>query len=119
MVLIKRQTTKSEKKMTANEMREELLITAIRNFLRKENFGELYSLYRDGYITEADFTNELKDNENKYVVDMSEDVSDEKLAVVIELVAKIGLDIRELSTSDVAEMFSLKPFDAKLFPSHE
>lgn len=88
-------------------MREELLIRAIRNFLRRENFGNLLEAFNDGDITREEFDNQIRDNENKFVVDVTPEASPEELAIIIDLVDKIGLDIIELSTSDVSEMFSV------------
>lgn len=87
---------------------ESLLIEAVRNFIRKINFAELNESLDDGEITEEVYQKELEQNSDKYAITLKNVNSPNDVVVVTDLVQKIGFDLREFSTSEVSEMFSLK-----------
>ncbi len=90
------------------QKRENYLITALRNYIRKVNFSELNDSLCNGDITEDQFEKELDKNEDKYVITLRDISKTEDARIIVELVEKIGFDLREFSSSEVAEMFSVK-----------
>lgn len=89
--------------------REEFLITAVKNLLRKINFSELYQQLTDETISEDEFQAEIDNNPNKYVIETIEELSPEDFQIITELVNKITFDIKEFSVNDIAELFSVEP----------
>lgn len=90
------------------EKKENLYITAIRNFLRKENFSELNQSLLNEQITEDEFEKQLDEYEDKYVIVLKDVNQDEDVKLIAQLVEKIGYDLRDFSVGDISEMFSLK-----------
>jgi hypothetical protein len=88
--------------------KEGFYITAIQNFLRKNNFAELYEELKSGDITKVEFKDELDKNPNKYTIAIRDLKSEEDAFLITYIVNRIGLDIKELTTGDVSEMFSVK-----------
>ena len=87
---------------------EAFLISAIRNFIRKINFSELHESLENNEISEKLFYEELDKNGDKYSVILNDIIPASDALIIGDLVNKIGLDLRDLSTSEIAEMFSVK-----------
>ena len=90
------------------EQRESLLIEAVRNYIKKLNFDELNESLDDEVISQDEYDNELNMHEHKYAITFKDINSPGKVGIIIDLVNKIGIDLRDFSTSEVAEMFSVK-----------
>lgn len=88
--------------------REVLLIGAIRNFIRKINFSELNESLDDGEINEDEFNYEIDNNNDKYAITLRNIQFPEQVILIADLINKIGFDLRDLTTSEVSEMFSVK-----------
>jgi hypothetical protein len=99
------------KTLIHSHKRETLLIEAIRNFLRKVNFTELNESLNEEEITEEQFEHEINQHSDKYAITLRSNISKDDVIQIIELVDKIGFDIRDLSSSEVSEMFSVKESD--------
>lgn len=87
---------------------EELLYTAIRNFIRKNNFADLNESLADEEITEDKYYEEIDHNSNKYAITLKNITSFTEANLIAHIVAKIGHDLREFTTSEISEMFSVK-----------
>lgn len=90
----------------ANE-NEKKLIEVIRNFVRKFNFQELNESLKNEDINWDEFEKELEEHEDKYTVNLHKLKDDIEFAQILNLVNKIGLDLRDFSTSEISEMFSV------------
>ena len=98
-----------------SQKREMMLIEAIRNNIRKTNFIELNEHLEDGDISEEEFYKILNEDSHRYEITLKNLKSNEDVSIIIDLIDKIGHDLRELSTSEVAEMFSIK--ETELLPT--
>jgi len=87
---------------------EVYLIEATRNFIRKLNFAELNEALEDNEITEDEYNSALDHNSEKFVVTLRDIGCPSDVLIIADLVKKIGYDLREFSTSEVSEMFSVK-----------
>jgi len=87
---------------------ETLLIEAVKNFIRKINISELNESLNDEEITEEEYDAEINRNAYKYVITLNNITSQDDAILIGELVQKIGFDLRDLSTSEVSELFSVK-----------
>ena len=90
---------------------EELLIGVIRNYIRKENFSNLNQDLDNEEITEEQFETELKTCPNKYTIEISPLQNYSDMSNIVELVAKIGHNLKDFTVSDVSEMFSVQEDD--------
>jgi len=86
---------------------EELLLKAVRNYIRKINFAELNEELEDGSITEEDYNNELEKNSDKYAITLKSLENPGDIDNIIYLTDKIGYNLRNFSVSEVSEMFSV------------
>jgi len=87
---------------------ESYLIEAVRNFIRKINYSELNESLEDEEITEEQYNLELDQNSEKYVITLRDIGNPSDVLIIADLVKKIGYDLKEFSTSDISEMFSVK-----------
>ena len=94
--------------ITYNIRKDELFITAIRNFIRKMNISELNESLSAGEISEDDYDTEIDKNEDKFVITLKDINSLDEVQIIADVVDKIGYDLRSFSTSEIAEMFSVK-----------
>lgn len=90
---------------------EELLIEAIKNFIRKENLNDLNESLESDEITEDEFNLELDKNFDKYAINLRGSKKPNDIFNIVHIVNKIGTELRNLSTSEVSEMFSIKEID--------
>ncbi len=88
--------------------KEMLLVSAIRNLIRKMNFFELNEALNSEDITEDEFNSELKEHDQKYAITLENISSPYQTRIIAELMEKIGSDLKDFSTSEVSEMFSIK-----------
>jgi hypothetical protein len=84
------------------------LIKAVRNFIRKINFSELNESLEDGEINDEEYKLALEQDGAKYAITLRDIENPSEVLMIIDLINKIGYDLREFSTSEVAEMFSVK-----------
>lgn len=96
------------RKIDYSKRSESYLIKVVRNFIRKNNYSELNELYEDGEITEEQYNLALDQYSEKYVITLSDINDPNDVFVISDLVNKIGNDLKEFSTGDVSEMFSVK-----------
>jgi hypothetical protein len=87
---------------------QELLIGAVRNFIRKNNFSELDEKLENEEITIEEYESELDANLQKYAITLKDIDFQTDIYNVIDLVDKIGLDLKSFSLSEVSEMFSIR-----------
>lgn len=101
------------RKISFSKEKEYLYITAIENLLKRINFLELLQENSNKSITYEDFLNEIERNPKKYTIEIESNNNPNILKIISEIVSKIDPSIKELSTSDVSEMFSIQ--NDKLF----
>lgn len=82
-------------------------ITAIKNLLKKENYRDLLEEYTNKEISFEDFQKEIKSFPNKYTIDLGAPDSIEDYKIIAKVMEDVGSDIRDLSVSEVCEMFSV------------
>ena len=87
---------------------EVFLIEAVRNFIRKINFSELNESLEENEISEEEYNLALENNSDKYAITLQNLNSPADSLIIADLVDKIGYELREFSTSEVAEMFSVE-----------
>ena len=90
-----------------SQRNEALLIEAIKNIVRKQNFSELTESLDDNKITEEQYHIELEKNSNKYAITLDNLKSPDDITNIIDLSFRIGNNLREFTVSEVAEMFSV------------
>lgn len=87
---------------------EGFLIEAVKNLTRRINYSELNEALEDEEITEDDFYKSLEEHKNRYVIKARNIDDPEDALIIARIMEKIGYEVREFSTSEVAEMFSVK-----------
>ena len=87
---------------------ETFLIEASRNFIRKFNFLELTEDLENGEISEDQYNLELSQKSENYMITLRDFNSPSDVLIIAELIEKIGSDLKDFSTSEIAEMFSVK-----------
>jgi hypothetical protein len=92
---------------SAHHIRHHYCIIAIRNLLKKENYRDLLEEFTNKEITFEVFREELEKNHQKYTIELQENFFDGDIDLIMQIMKDIGEDIRDLSISDVSEMFSL------------
>lgn len=90
---------------------ETLLLEVARNYVRKINFSELNEALEDEEISLEEYEKELESKSDKYAITLKNFNSPEDIHNIIDLANKIGLNLRDFSASEVAEMFSIKEND--------
>jgi hypothetical protein len=96
------------KELEKSKNAETLLIEVIRNYIRKTNYLELLESLNDNEITENDFNKTIEDNYERYIIKLREIRSEEEAVHIVELMRRIGLQLRDFTLDEVAEMFSVK-----------
>lgn len=87
---------------------QDLLITTIRNLIRKTNITEMNEELNNGEIDESEYYKRLDNNEDKYVITLRDLASKDEAILIALAVDKIGYDLRDFSTSDISEMFGVR-----------
>lgn len=87
--------------------KENYLITAIRNLIKKTNFLELYQQYLGNQISENEFHDEIERSQIKYIIEIKalEDPNDIK--IISGIIQKIDFDLRDFSINEISELFSV------------
>lgn len=93
-------------KISLSKEKECLYIIAIENLLKRINFSELLQEVDNKSITYKDFLDEIEKNPKRYVIELNNNEFDFK--VIADIISKIDPSIKDLSTSDVSEMFSIQ-----------
>lgn len=87
-------------------IREEMCVTVIKNLIRKVNFLELYQQLLREDITQEEFELEMKQQPNNYTIDINQKLTEPEYHIVMDIMYRIGLDLKEFSNNDVIELFS-------------
>lgn len=88
--------------------KDEYCIKAIRNLIIKNNFLELSLELSEDQITEEEYSEEIENNPEKYIIDLEYIENPNDIKIINEIVKKIGI---EFSVDEVAELFSLDSED--------
>lgn len=91
-----------------NNQKEKYFICGLRNLLKKINFLELFQQLQAGDITEEEFNTELENQSTKYTIELNNQLNPLTYQFITEIISKIGFDVKDLSTSEVSEMFSVQ-----------
>jgi hypothetical protein len=83
-----------------------LYVRAIDNLMKKAAYLQSVIQAESGLVTEDEHIKELEDNEVMYVIRMDRPLDGETIGAVNDIVPR--LRARDLSTSDVEEMFSIE-----------
>lgn len=87
--------------------KENYYITAVRNLIKKTNFLELYQQLLEKQITEAEFNHEIENKSIKYVINVKELQDPQDLKIIIDIVKKVGFDLKDFSLNEIDELFSV------------
>jgi hypothetical protein len=93
--------------------RETFMIIAIRNLFKRINFLELFQQLQTGEISNKEFEKEISSNSKKYVVKIETKLAPDSVdhKIISGIVAQIGTEVRELSVSEVGDVFSVNTGD--------
>lgn len=97
--------------------KEEYYITAIRNFVRKTNFLELYQQLLEENISEEEYNDALRRESNKYVVEINDMRDTNDIPLLLDVIQRIGFDLRDFSKNEIDEIFSTN-ISEKLMSQH-
>lgn len=86
--------------------KDALKTIAIRNLVRKTNFLTLCNQFSQKQIEESEYTDEITNHREKYVIPMNQDIDGTKLGIIAAIVSETGM---QLYVDDVEELFSLQP----------
>ena len=87
------------------DRKEQLYITAIQNLRKQLHYRELHEEFEKNEITEDEFTKQLEENGDKYVINVTPIEDENDIYLIQDIIEKIGND--EYSTSDVGDLFSI------------
>ena len=90
-------------------IKEHLLLTALKNNVRQENFKELYDLEDGGHITYEELEQRLESTPDKYVVQIKNEISTEETQAIVDIMSELQ-QLKEFTTSDVEILFGIKSF---------
>jgi|ADurb_Total_1213_FD_contig_31_1419976_length_648_multi_2_in_0_out_0_1 hypothetical protein len=105
---IKRHVSKLFMFSEVTTIKQDLYTTALTNLLKKINFLELHQQLLNNEITEEEFDNYLNHDSVKYTIQMNKSISTLEKHLIIQIISRIGTDIKEFSYSDIEELFSIK-----------
>ena len=88
-----------------NKRKEELYIIAIKNLVKEVNFLRLTDDLEKELISDDEFESELKDNSNKYVIDLLPLENKSDVDLIKDIINKIGNN--DYSVDDVGQLFSI------------
>jgi hypothetical protein len=101
----------ADRKYSHTFRNEQLLIDAMRNMLRKTNFNDLNEALDDEEITEEEYNNQLENFTDKYAIPLKKMQNPSDIVNIMQLSLKISNNLRELTLSEVSEIFSVKEND--------
>lgn len=93
------------------QQREFFYIKAINNLLKQRNFLSLVNQYDNNLIDDEYFSNELEENQQKYVIEVDEKLDFEKIRILSSIIEKLNAELHE---SDLSELFSIDIFNKKI-----
>ena len=73
-----------------------------------DHFSKFLKQLENEEITEKIFYEELDKNSHKYSIVLKDIIPASDVLIIADIVNKIGLDLRDLSTSEISEIFSVK-----------
>lgn len=85
--------------------RETLYVKAIKNLLKQKEYVNLMYQLSNELISNEEFSNELDQNEDKYLIKIDQDLNLDNYKAIIEILENLKEDFTE---DDVSEIFSLK-----------
>ena len=80
-----------------NKRKEELYIIAIKNLVKEVNFLRLTDDLEKELISDDEFESELKDNSNKYVIDLLPLENKSDVDLIKDIINKIGIFLISIS----------------------
>jgi len=81
-------------------------VIAIRNLIKKNEYLQLHLQLSQNLIDEKEFEDEVKHNEEKYLIRLSPLKNSNEIHIISDIVKKVGVD---MSIDDVGEIFSIDP----------
>lgn len=105
---------KADRKYNYVLRNEQLLIDAMRNMIRKSNFNDLNESLEGEEITEEEYNIQLDNFTDKYAISLNKLANPTDIDNIIELSLRISDNLKELTLSEVSEMFSVKESDLLL-----
>lgn len=88
---------------------KELCYIIINNLFKKTNFLQLTIQLLEEQITEEEYEKEIKDNTNKYVIEINDYFTDQRdIGILFDIVKKIS---HTLTLDEVAEISSLNSYN--------
>ncbi len=85
--------------------KERLYIKAINNLIKQKEYLNLLYQVSNQLITEEEFSQELEENENKYLIHVNEKLDVKKLELLSEIISNLEED---LSDDDISEIFAVR-----------
>jgi len=86
------------------QKKEFLYINALKNLIVQKNFLDIALQLEEGHITEEEYNNEIDNYPEKYVVSSDYLVESEDIALIKDIIKKMGL---QLTIDEISEIFSL------------
>jgi hypothetical protein len=91
--------------LAENSDKELIYIRAIKNLLKQKEFLNLQYLYSNEMITDDEFSQELDENEDKYLIHVDNDLNNKSFDVLCKVLKKINLNFTD---DDLSEIFSVR-----------
>lgn len=91
--------------------KEKYYITAIKNLIRKNNFLHLCMQLDEKEITQEQYDEELRENTDKYVIDMHPLKNKNDISIICKIVEELEEVSQQFNVDDVSELFSIKEDD--------
>jgi len=87
-----------------NSSKEIFYVKAIKNILKQKEYINLLYQVSNDLITEEDFNTELDKNEEKYLINVDNELDNSNYKVIANVISKIG---NNFTDDDILEIFSL------------
>jgi len=85
--------------------KEVLYVRAIKNLLKQRSYHDLVYELDNEYISEEDFSNELENNEEKYLIRINDKLDIKKIKLLSNILNKLKAN---LTDDDLSEIFSIR-----------
>ncbi len=94
------------------EKKDGFFLTAIKNLIRKNNYLELTIQQIEGEITKKEFDKELKNNSEKYVIEIDQLKDPTDVTFIIQIYKSLepflkDIDRENIGLDEISEMFSV------------
>lgn len=86
------------------QKKEDMYLLAISNILKQKDFLSLMYQLGTNQIDDEEFSREIEENENRYLITMNDSKSDDEMNIILEIINKLG---RKFSVEDISEIFSV------------